>query len=526
MVDQIHDKRTYGVPGPKGDTPSVTVGSTTTANPNQPAKVTNSGKDDLNVVLDFQIPRGDHITDVTSTTINPNQQPGVHHTEDDKGDHAIQFNLPRASHVTGDIQSVTPSTTPVAKYDTDAAGDSKITLRVPRGERITGLAGQVVTPATGPGVTDVKNSDGDHAVTLKLPRAAHFTGDLKVVTPSTAAESTLTANSDGDYTLKLRIPRGEEIKAITSTTVPPTTPPSVTDTEDANGDHSVTLKLPRQRNITVGTTTTGAAGSSAEVSKTESDDGDVTLSFTIPTGAQGPKGDGMPDGGSAGAVLSRNSDNTTVWQKASDIFNMIAPINISEHSAYNSSEGTILASQNSLIIGGSYHTIEHNAETNSVVLIAPPDPTAPSSVTRYGRNSVCIGARARCTQISCVAIGPSTDANGISSVAIGDDSKIDGTNDYAVSLGGHTRANRSWSVYVGAEQNSSLGYETTRLIRQVSEPVGNKDAATKHYVDSQLAAAGVSIYVGSTEPTNWSVGDYWIRTDSNKNALDLNVRTS
>ena len=58
MVDQIHDKRTYGIPGATGSVGTITVGSTTTLPAGSKATVSNSGTK-INAVLDFGIPKGD-----------------------------------------------------------------------------------------------------------------------------------------------------------------------------------------------------------------------------------------------------------------------------------------------------------------------------------------------------------------------------------------------------------------------------------------------------------------------------------
>ena len=155
--------------------------------------------------------------------------------------------------------------------------------------------------------------------------------------------------------------------------------------------------------------------------------------------------------------------------------------------------------------------------------------------TVSGHDSTAVGDRAQTHQNldNVTVVGSAAESSSGRSVAIGSYARV-GTDAYgATAVGMDSRALYSESVALGHLATTtrrycvSIGDQTnTRVIERVSEPSENTDAATKHYVDSQLAATGVSIYVGSTEPTNWSVGDYWIRTDSNKNALDLNVRTS
>lgn len=133
----------------KGEAATVNVGSTSTVNPGEPAKVTNSG-DTHNAVFNFEIPKGDPLTydDLTPAQITELQQPAIdaaqtantaagnantaaNNANDAAQDveDALNGNLTYSNEGQVNTISITKDTETVTKYE--LTGNTQITISQP-----------------------------------------------------------------------------------------------------------------------------------------------------------------------------------------------------------------------------------------------------------------------------------------------------------------------------------------------------------------------------------------------------------
>ena len=147
--------------------------------------------------------------------------------------------------------------------------------------------------------------------------------------------------------------------------------------------------------------------------------------------------------------------------------------------------------------------IENKATGSSSIAIGDSKATGSLSVsigraTTEDNGSVAIGT-ASAKQSSSIIIGNNVSSNANSSVVIGDNitigafggsvtigslANVDTSN--SVALGSHSQTNGESKVVSVGSGNEGDTYYNFRRIINVDEPINNRDAATKHYVDTAI----------------------------------------
>ena len=252
-----------GATGATGTGDTITIRSTTTAEPGTPAQVHDSGGS--NHILDFVIPRGD--TGATGPT-GPTG-PGVGDTG--------PTGPTGETGATGMTGATGPTGETGATGPTGAKGD-------------TGEAGPTGEPGpTGPtGVTGATGLRGDTGPTGAMGATGETgpTGATPVVTigptvtsePGTDADVASTETADG-VELTFTIPRGD------------TGPQGEIGPTGETGETGPTGPTGATPVVTIGPTVASEPGTDADVASTETADG-IELTFTIPRGDTGPGGGG------------------------------------------------------------------------------------------------------------------------------------------------------------------------------------------------------------------------------------------
>lgn len=468
MVDQIHDKRTYGVMGPRGDTPTVTVLTPTDVlNPNQNPSVKNDG-DDLNVVLHFRLPRAPKIVNVTATD---GDKAAVKQTVDANGDSSFAFTLPKG-----------PKGDPGPKGET---GES-----LPKG----GTAGDVL----------IKTSTGAEWGDGRDKRI--YTNDGKnVVVPTGITRGTMPSGGTGDQNRSLAVGIGAQAASG-----------STSGTATAIGNYAVTTGS----GVAIGDSATSSGGLAIGTSSSSSSSGGLVIGSSASVSGEGSIAVGS---GSKVTGASTVAIGTPVFSTASYAVLIGANANNPADRTIvigNSASAESSSASNSVCIGSAAICYDayavaigqsargHGVGSVSIGYDAGTSlADSKSSVSigyeamGYGNYTVTIGREPNAYGDGAVAIGKyagyiqadaqpsSTDALvAADSVAIGTESCVSlGSNEVSV---GH-EVGKGYYIYyppTGGKVVSSRNYRTTlyRRITNVGTPTKDHDAATKEYVDSFL----------------------------------------
>lgn len=173
-----------------------------------------------------------------------------------------------------------------------------------------------------------------------------------------------------------------------------------------------------------------------------------------------------------------------------DSINIMAPLKVDKAASAGSS--TAIA-------------IGYSASANYVESIA-----IGYSATSQAWDAIAIGGGAKAADEEAIAIG-NAKASSISSIAIGKGANAGHRN--AIAIGENASASGKSSVAIGSSSTAtrdyviSVGTSTTkRRIMNVAKPTADNDAATKAYVDAQLAyiamEAGVDVTAMNLEGTD------------------------
>ena len=334
----------FGIP--KGVIPKISVAATNTLQPGQSATASISSTG----AITFGIPKGDagprgatgatpKLTAGTATSLDSSASPTVSITGTPE---APQINV-------GIPKGATPKLS-VAATNTLAAGqnatasitpDGAITFGIPKGATgANGLKGDIgVTPkitvgtvsTLAPGqkaTASISGSAESPILSLGIPKGDVPTlnvGDTITLAPGTNATVSISGT-----TMTFSIPRGAtgakgdtgntpKIKIGTVSTLPNNSQATVT-VGGTTEEPVLNFGLPRGAtpNLSVGTVNTLTAGSRATVTIREGSSGPI-LDFGIPKGDQGVQGDagvGLPSGGSAEQIITKDHYGNTMWGEA------------------------------------------------------------------------------------------------------------------------------------------------------------------------------------------------------------------
>ena len=156
---------------PQGNDATISIGTTSTLNPNQNASVINSGSLGA-AIFNFSIPRGSLVTLNSSspvTVLNPNQSPTITNTGLN-GDMILKFGIPRASTFTvGTVTNTAFSTDSPSIQNVGANGDVVLNFRLQRPPNISISNTTTLTPGSLATVTPTYNN-GDISLVFGIPQ--------------------------------------------------------------------------------------------------------------------------------------------------------------------------------------------------------------------------------------------------------------------------------------------------------------------------------------------------------------------
>lgn len=245
----------------------------------------------------------------TTTVVNPSVSPSVLNTGTPQSG-ILNFSLPRAANIiVGSTSTSSPGANAQVSPSYYANGDLKIDFTLPRGP-----FGTVNTSQTAPNTFD------DGGLWWNPYDGVLYVRYQDVDSSQWVAVSTGTQGRGGTITLG----------NVTYTY--PNALPVITNTGTVN-DSILNFTLPLSANISVGTVTTGSPNTSVIVTSTRTN-GNVAFNFTIPQGAVGPQGptgsvvyvaEVQPSTTSDGALWWKISEqkmriyqaNTSTWVTAS-----------------------------------------------------------------------------------------------------------------------------------------------------------------------------------------------------------------
>ena len=359
-----------GPKGDKGDSATITIGTTTTGNEGTNATVTNTGTSS-DAVFNFTIPRGNTGAQGEAATINVGTtetiSPGTSAEVSNSGTSSnavFNFKIPRGEKGdtgdTGATPSINVGTTTTGNPGTEASvtKDKSSTetnvifdFTIPRGDKgetgeqgikgDKGDTGVTFTPSVSqdgiiswtndgdlnnPSSVDIKGDKGDagEAATIEI-------GTTTTGLPGSQASVTNSGTSE-KAVFNFSIPKGE--KGNTGDTGPrgeaATVSVGTTTTGDPGGSASVTnsgtssdavfnFVIPRGQQgtpgqdgitptISAGTTTTGDSGTNASVTKDPSStESEAIFNFTIPRGDKGDTGETGPQGSAATVSIGKTT---------------------------------------------------------------------------------------------------------------------------------------------------------------------------------------------------------------------------
>lgn len=342
------------IQGPKGDTPNITAGTTTTTNPGTDATVTKSSSStEVNAVFDFTIPRGDKGekgdtgNDGVSATVEVGStitgDPGTDANVTNSGTNTnavFNFTIPKGDQgIQGDKGNPGAVFTPSVNSDGVISWTNNGGLDNPSSQNIKGVKGDkgdqgetgstpnvtVGTTTTGDAGTDasvVKNtSSTEDNVILDFTIPKGSKGDQgpsgekgdtgTTFTPSVSSEGVISWTNDGG----LSNPTSVNIKG-------PQGDPGTPGKDGTNGTDGSPGKDGTSATIEIGTTTTVDPGVSASVTNSGSANAAV-FNFSIPKGEKGEKGDAGQDGsqgetGPQGPQGDQGPNGTTFTPSVSD----------------------------------------------------------------------------------------------------------------------------------------------------------------------------------------------------------------
>lgn len=501
MVDQIHDKRTYGVMGPRGDTPTVEVITPTDVlNPNQNPSVTNDG-DDLNVRLHFKVPRAERISKVSSTTVTPVTNPSVSNTKDSSGDSQLAFKLPRAAKITavtatgGDVAAV--------KQTVDANGDSSLAFTLPKGPK--GDKGEQGDSFP------TEGSVGD--VLIKTDTGVQW-GDGR--------DKRIYTNDGSDVSIPAEATRGAMPTGGTSSKNRSLAIGIGARTDTADGSNATAIG-----NYASATGLSTAIGDKVEASNGGVAIGAVSTRAGVDGTAIGVSAASSGNSVTVGNNAKSQSTNgvaigTSAFVVGSSSYNAIA---IGPHTQIQGSQSTAIgydtnvSAKSSTAVGSEITSSAesttivgyrcHATGSSSVLIGTFVSSSGYNTVTignsnyTYNKNSVNIGYYAFAHGANSVIIGPhaglyipesgekpdanAIDTNTANSVALGSESTISTANEVSVGTPGGTK------YYYTTESDGSKTVaerlnqpEIYRRITNVGTPTKDHDAATKEYVDNYI----------------------------------------
>lgn len=303
------------ITGPQGDAATVSVGTVTTLDFDQPATVTNTGTAN-DAVLAFGIPEGEPSTVTVGdvTTLTPEDPATVTNTGTERNA-VLDFGIPKGDAATvtvGTVSTVAPGDAATVT-NTGTSGDAVLDFGLPQGEAATIAVGTVTTGDPGDPATVTNSGDTSAAVfDFTIPQGAAATiavGDVTTVSPESPATVTNTGTT-AEAVFDFDIPQGDKgdaatITVGTTTTLPPGSSGSVVNTGDSSaavldfgipeGVQGATGPQGAAATIAVGDVTTLSPGASATVTNTGTS-GDAIFAFGLPqgqtglTGATGPTG--------------------------------------------------------------------------------------------------------------------------------------------------------------------------------------------------------------------------------------------
>lgn len=310
-----------GVPGPVGQSATVTVGETITGQPGTDADVENVGNE-VNAVLEFTIPRGDKGDkgdQGTGVTI--------------KGAVPTSANLPTTGNNPGDMW-IAADTGHGWSWDGTKWVDVG-PIQGPKGDK-----GDAATIAAGATTTGAAGTQAN-VVNVGTPNAAIFNFTIpqgiqgvQGITGQAATVTVGTTITGAAGTQASVVNSGTTSAAILNFTIPQ----GIKGDKGDKGDTGNQGIPGTAATVTVGSTTTGAAGSAASVTNTGTSSAAI-LNFTIPQGIKGDKGDvgsqgiqGIPGtaatiavGTTATGAAGSNASVANVGSANAAIFNFIIP---------------------------------------------------------------------------------------------------------------------------------------------------------------------------------------------------------
>jgi len=219
----------------KGNTGTLTVGTTTVVVPSTSPSVSNVGIP-TEADLRFSLPRSPVLSVGTTTTVNSTIAASVTPTTTN-GDVSLAFSIPRGNLTTIGTTTTVNSTVAASVTPTTTNGDISLAFAIPRGNTtaIHGTPVIVVNPNVNPSI-DVTTSSGDLTLQYSLPRASAIS--VGTVTTGAAGSSATVTNvgTGGDTVLNFTIPKGDTgaVSATSTDTFSNKTISSVDNTIKAN----------------------------------------------------------------------------------------------------------------------------------------------------------------------------------------------------------------------------------------------------------------------------------------------------
>mgnify|MGYP004562065031 CR=1 FL=1 len=394
------------IQGPKGDTPNITAGTTTTTNPGTDATVTKSSSStEVNAVFDFTIPRGDKGekgdtgNDGVSATVEVGStitgDPGTDANVTNSGTNTnavFNFTIPKGDQgIQGDKGNPGAVFTPSVNSDGVISWTNNGGLDNPSSQNIKGVKGDkgdqgetgstpnvtVGTTTTGDAGTDasvVKNtSSTEDNVILDFTIPKGDTGSQgpqgnpgdkgdtgAVFTPSVSDEGIISWSNNGG----LNNPTSVNIKGPQGSVGP-------------KGEQGIQGPSGKAATVAVGNTTTADPGGSSSVTNSGTET-DAIFNFVIPRGDKGDRGDkgetgatpnisvGTVTTGSPGtdAVVEKNNSSTST----NAIFDFTIPSGLQGIRGEQGSAATVSVGTTTTTDPGKDASVTNSGTTSEAVL--------------------------------------------------------------------------------------------------------------------------------------------------------------
>lgn len=329
-----------GPKGDKGDSATITIGTTTTGNEGTNATVTNTGTSS-DAVFNFTIPRGNTGAQGEAATINVGTtetiSPGTSAEVSNSGTSSnavFNFKIPRGEKGdtgdTGATPSINVGTTTTGNPGTEAS------VTKDKSSTETNVIFDFTIPRGDKGETGEQGIKGDKGETGSVGPQGPTGPTGATFTPSVSGEGIISWTNDkgldNPSSVDIKGPQGDRgpqgetgpdgkaatISVGTTTTGDPGGSASVTNS-GTSSDAVFNFVIPRGQQgtpgqdgitptISAGTTTTGDSGTNASVTKDPSStESEAIFNFTIPRGDKGDTGETGPQGSAATVSIGKTT---------------------------------------------------------------------------------------------------------------------------------------------------------------------------------------------------------------------------